>query len=92
MPTPTPTPVPTPSPTPSPPQNLRFHLSVVNGTGDGDYVVGRQVRVRADKAPKNFVFLRWIGDWVIVANPFLSTTTATIPAMDVVIQATYRLK
>jgi hypothetical protein len=81
--------MPTPTPVPSPPENLRIRLSVVNGRGDGLYRVGEIVRVRADKPPKAMAFRGWIGDWVILANPELSMTTATIPSMDVLIQATY---
>jgi len=88
-PMPTPTPTPSPSPTPLPPESLRIKLTVINGRGDGAYRVGQQVRVRADRVPQKFAFVRWIGDWVILANPFLVVTTATIPSMDVLIQATY---
>jgi hypothetical protein len=90
MPTPTPTPTPTPSPTPKPPENLRIKLTVVNGSGDGTYRVGQQVLVKANPAPRRYTFHRWIGDWVILSNPFLSTTTATIPSLDVAIAAIYR--
>ena len=86
---PTPTPAPTPSPTPQPPENLRFRLTVIDGRGNGNYRVGRQIRVRANRPPEDFVFRRWSGDWVILANPFLMVTTATIPSMDVLIEATY---
>lgn len=84
-----PTPTPSPSPTPLPPENLRIKLTVINGRGDGSYLVGQQVRVRAERVPHRFVFVRWIGDWVILANPFFAVTSATIPSMDVLIQATY---
>lgn len=86
---PTPTPTPTPSPTPKPPENLRFKLSVLGGRGSGDYEPGQQVRVRANRPPHRYVFDRWIGDWQILSNPFLAWTSATIPWMDTVIQATY---
>lgn len=88
-PAPTPTPFPTPSPTPSPPQNLRFTLVVLNGSGDGEYEAGTLVLVIADKAPQRYAFSRWGGDWIILANPYLKRTTATIPYRDVSIEALY---
>lgn len=87
---PTPTPTPSPSPTPRPPTNLRTKLSVTNGSGSGTYRVGQQVVVKAYPPPRRFAFYRWIGDWVILSNPFLATTSATIPSVDVAIQAIYQ--
>jgi hypothetical protein len=89
-PMPTPTPTPTPSPTPQPPENLHLKLTVINGSGDGRYLVGEQVRVEAMRPPRNWAFIRWGGDWVILANPFLAVTTATIPSTDVFIRALYQ--
>jgi hypothetical protein len=34
-------------------------------------------------------FAGWSGDIQILANPFLSTTTATMPSIDVTVSATY---
>jgi len=87
---PTPTPTPAPSPTPQPPENLRFKLTVVNGSGDGQYLVGEQVLVKANQPPNNWTFMRWFGDWVILANPFIAVTTATIPSTDTWIWARYK--
>ena len=86
------TPAPTPNPTPSPPENLRFELIVINGSGDGEYEPGTLVLVTADKAPRFYAFSRWGGDWVILANPYLKRTTATIPSRDVSIEALYELR
>ena len=88
-PPPTPTPFPTPSPTPSPPQNLRFQLMVINGSGDGEYEAGTLVLVIADRPPHRYAFSRWGGDWIILANPYLKRTTTTIPYRDVSIEALY---
>lgn len=81
--------LPTPTPTPQPPQNLRFQLVVLRGSGDGEYEVGTLVLVTADKPPRRYAFSRWGGDWIILANPFLKQTTATIPPRDVSIEAIY---
>jgi hypothetical protein len=87
-----PTPTPTPIPTPSPPQNLRFQLTVINGRGGGSYEPGTLVLVIANRAPKRYAFSRWGGDWVILANPYLARTTATIPYRDVSVEALYEPK
>ena len=81
--------LPTPTPTPAPPQNLHFQLIVIKGSGSGQYEVGTLVLVTADKPPHRYAFSRWDGDWIILANPFLKQTTATIPSMDTSIEALY---
>ena len=84
-----PLPTPTPTPAPAPPQNLHFQLIVIKGRGDGSYQAGTLVLVIADQAPKHYAFSRWGGDWVILANPFLRQTRATIPFRNVSIEALY---
>ena len=66
-----------------------FTLTVDRGTGDGDYMAGTIVTVSADPPPTGQEFARWTDDIVILSNPFLATTTAIIPSMDVKIAATY---
>jgi hypothetical protein len=63
-------------------------LTVNNGTASGDEP-GTLVIVTADAAPPGTHFVGWSGDVTILANPSLSTTTATIPFMPVTITATY---
>ena len=65
-------------------------LSINNGRGDGYYVTGTMVTVSADTPPAGQQFAGWIGDTTILSNPFLATTTATMPSMDVTVTATYR--
>ncbi len=69
---------------PQPPGTHR--LDVEGGSGDGTYPAGTVVTVSADPPGK---FARWTGDIAILSNPFLATTTALIPSMDVRITATY---
>jgi hypothetical protein len=64
-------------------------LTVNDGSGSGQYVAGEQVIVTADPAPPGEKFTGWSGDTEILTNPSLSTTTATMPSMDVTISATY---
>jgi len=65
------------------------HLIVNSGTATGHFAVGTQVTVRANPAPAGSHFTGWKGDVAVLANPFSSTTTATIPTMAVTITATY---
>ena len=67
----------------------KFSLTVEGGNPSGNYAAGTQVTVSA-KAPKaGAQFAGWKGDIAILSNPFLPTTTATIPFMAVTITATY---
>ena len=59
------------------------------GVATGSYEPGTLVLVIADRAPQKYAFSRWGGDWVILANPYLKRTTATIPYRDVSIEALY---
>ena len=63
-------------------------LTVNNGTASGDET-GTLVTVTAAAAPAGTHFVGWSGDVTILANPFIPTTTVTIPFMAVTITATY---
>jgi hypothetical protein len=67
----------------------RFSLTVENGTPNGNYEAGTLVIVSADAPQAGAHFAGWTGDVAILANPFIPTTTATIPYMAVTIAATY---
>jgi hypothetical protein len=70
--------------------NPAAHLLTVNsGSGSGNYVAGNIVTVSASAAPAGKKFDRWVGDWVILSNPLISTTTATMPSQDVTVTASY---
>jgi hypothetical protein len=65
-------------------------LKVTKGRGSGHYVAGDLVKVTADAPPPGKKFVEWSCDGPqILANRFLSTTTATMPSMDVEVCATY---
>jgi Endonuclease/Exonuclease/phosphatase family/Divergent InlB B-repeat domain len=64
-------------------------LNVHGGGGDGEYPAGTLVTVTADPPPSGQRFAGWTGDTSILANPFLATTSATIPTVDVSLTATY---
>ena len=64
-------------------------LTVNDGSGSGRNVAGTLVTVTADAPPPGQEFAGWSGDTQILANPSESTTTATMPSIDVTITATY---
>jgi hypothetical protein len=64
-------------------------LTVNKGRGSGHHVAGTFVTVTADAPPAGQQFAGWSGDIQILANPLLSTTTATVSSIDVTITATY---
>ena len=66
-----------------------YSLTVENGKASGNYEAGTQVVVSADQPPPGSQFAGWTDDVAILANPFLSRTTATIPFTAVKITATY---
>jgi hypothetical protein len=66
-----------------------FTLTVQGGNPSGVYSAGTQVTVSANAPKAGAQFAGWKGDIEILANPFLPTTTATIPSMAVTITATY---
>jgi Divergent InlB B-repeat domain len=66
-----------------------YVLDVVSGSGDGIYPTGKRVIVRADPPPAGQKFAGWTDDIAILSNPFLPTTTAIMPSMNVSISATY---
>ena len=65
-------------------------LTVENGNPSGNYPAGTLVTVSADAPEAGAQFAGWTGDVAVLANPFLPTTTATIPFMAVTITATYK--
>jgi Ferritin-like domain/Divergent InlB B-repeat domain len=65
-------------------------LTVNGGTGSGPHDVGTMFTVTANPPPSGQQFAGWSEDIQILANPLLSTTTATMPSIDVTITATYK--
>lgn len=68
---------------------LTHTLTVTGGTGGGSYEPGTSVIVTAGTAPAGSQFAGWVGDTAILSNPFLETTSATMPSMDVTVSASY---
>ena len=68
----------------------RFHLSINNGSGSGEYLENARILVVADTASEGFVFDRWVGDTLFIEQTDTSSSYVNIPAHDVALAATYR--
>ncbi|MCA1808849.1 MAG: SUMF1/EgtB/PvdO family nonheme iron enzyme [Lentisphaerae bacterium] len=69
-------------------------LTVVSGTGGGEYAEGTAVAVTADEPPAGQAFSHWTvdpseADLGVSFDPMLSSTTATMPAHPVTLTANY---
>ena len=70
-------------------QLLTGTLTVINGTGSGNYTEGTQIRVSANPPVAGQRFDGWTRDWQILTNRFIPTTTALMLFTDLTIEATY---
>jgi len=75
-----------------------FGVTVINGTGTGEYFVGDPVAISADTPPVGTVFDKWIVTpaedsalWLDL-DPSIPDTTFTMPNKSVTLEATYRDK
>jgi len=66
-----------------------YALSVVSGSGSGQYSPGTVVNIQADAPAEGKMFDKWTGDTTYVADVNSSSTTVTMPAADVSLTATY---
>ncbi|MCA1800328.1 MAG: chitobiase/beta-hexosaminidase C-terminal domain-containing protein, partial [Actinobacteria bacterium] len=71
-----------------------YTLTVVSGTGGGEYAAGTAVAVTADDPPAGQAFSHWTvdpseADLGVSFDPMLSSTTATMPAHPVTLTANY---
>jgi hypothetical protein len=66
---------------------VTYPLTVVNGTGSGNYAAGTVVTIKANAAPSGQQFQSWSG--ASVANANASTTTLTMPAAATTVTAGY---
>jgi hypothetical protein len=64
-----------------------YSLTVVNGSGSGNYAVGAVVTIGANTPPQGKAFQNWTG--ATVANPTASATTLTMPAANTTVTANY---
>ena len=66
-----------------------YTLTVNNGSGDGDYIMGTEVIVEADSSAAGEKFDQWTGDVAYVADQYDSITSVIMPMSDISLTATY---
>ena len=66
-----------------------YTVTVVNGTGGGDYAFGQPVDVTADAAPEGKVFTEWLAIGVTLDIDSEAAVRFAMPANDVTLTAVY---
>lgn len=67
-----------------------FTLTVNNGTGDGSYIEGAKVNIKANAPANGKLFDKWTGDTSGVADVNSPDTTYTMPAQNSTLTANYK--
>ena len=67
-----------------------YHLTVENGTGDGNYASGTLVTITANIPPTGYYFDKWTGNTSSLADPSSPSTKATILSSDIAVKANYK--
>ncbi|RED94952.1 InlB B-repeat-containing protein [Marinoscillum furvescens] len=72
-------------------RNINYTLTVGSGTGDGSYTFNENATITADAAPSGQEFDRWViaSGSATLADELASSTTLTMGANDVTVNATY---
>lgn len=68
-----------------------YTLTVVNGSGDGDYAENTETTITADAPPTGMEFSHWSGNTSIIDDVNASTTTLTMPASNTSVAANYSI-
>ena len=72
---------------------VKCQLTVENGAGDGEKFAGDSYPISADLPPAGKVFSHWSGDTTGIEDVLDSTTTITIPDVEVAtVKAIYKIK
>ena len=80
-----------PGPTPPAPPAPKYSVTVVSGTGSGEYEEGAVVSITANSPAVGYQFKEWTvtQGTVSIVNTTAQTTSFMMPAMDVTVEATY---
>ncbi|MGW8314800.1 MAG: InlB B-repeat-containing protein [Bacteroidales bacterium] len=65
------------------------YVTVIDGTGQGDYPVGSEVEIVANPAGGDLTFLVWTGDTVFMDDPGNRDAILVMPDQDLVVKANY---
>ena len=89
-------PVPASPDTPQPPSDVKtYHVTVVNGTGSGDYEFGALVTIQAnDPGDNDLIFDKWTleGDTTLEDEETVDPNSFYMPDSDVTVTASYKEK
>jgi hypothetical protein len=72
------------------PGTTTYKLTVVSGTGSGNYASGTKVTISAAAPATGQVFDKWTGSISSIASATASTTTVNMPASAITLTATYK--
>ena len=68
-------------------RDIKFFLRVIRGNGNGFFKAGEKLTVKAKDAKLGLDFLVWVGDSVLLVDPFSKVTSLVMPEYDVTIEA-----
>lgn len=89
-------PIPASPDTPKPPSDVKtYHVTVVNGTGSGDYELGALVTIQANDPDNNdLIFDKWTleGDTTLEDDETVDPNSFYMPDSDVTVTASYKDK
>ena len=69
---------------------ILYSLTIVNGSGDGEYPEREKVTISADTTLTDSSFSTWSGDTAFVDDPTANTAIITMPAEDITVMALYK--
>ena len=71
---------------------MKYKVTVMNGSGSGEYAKDATVMIKADKAPEDMMFDKWVvvsGD-VMLKDAMAAETSFMMPAKDVELKAMFK--
>ncbi len=71
-------------------KQIKYSLTVIDGSGGGNYVSGEEITIQADSAPTGQEFDAWTGDKDHVEDVNSASTALTMPESNVSVTATYK--
>lgn len=68
----------------------KYTLSVLNGSGSGNYLEGTIIELKANTPPAGKIFDIWSGDTEYLSDIDTNTVLLTMPSKELLLEATYR--
>lgn len=68
-----------------------YQLTVVEGTGTGDYLAGTEVQITANEPAQGYEFDQWTGDTQYLLDTLQPETVVNMPAFPISVSASYTL-